>query len=103
MDFRQRFKNLQLRPVRPTQNLFGGLSVVELDPATFQMLGAYRFCGKVSESQKVWVWRSCVRDFADGTITRYERSPSHVTARALGPATYFNREVRQASQMSLGR
>jgi LPS export ABC transporter permease LptF/LPS export ABC transporter permease LptG len=88
----------------PTQNLFGGLSVVELDPATFQMRRrVFATRATWSDSQKVWVLEGgWVRDFADGTITRYERFPVTSLPELSEPPSYFNREVRQASQMSLG-
>ncbi|MGB2624774.1 MAG: LPS export ABC transporter permease LptF [Candidatus Acidiferrum sp.] len=88
----------------PTQNLFGGLNVVELDPATFQMKRRiYASRAEWSDSEKVWVLEGgWVRDFSGGTITRYE--PFRVTSlpELSEPPSYFNREVRQASQMSWG-
>ena len=59
----------------PTQNLFGGLSVIELDPATFQMRRrVFATRAQWSDTEKVWVLESgWVRDFSDGTVTRYER------------------------------
>jgi LPS export ABC transporter permease LptF/LPS export ABC transporter permease LptG len=88
----------------PTQNLFGGLSVVELDPATFQMRRRiFATRATWSDSQKVWVLEGgWVRDFADGTITRYDRFPVTSLPELSEPPSYFNREVRQASQMSWG-
>ncbi|MGH9455791.1 MAG: LptF/LptG family permease, partial [Terriglobia bacterium] len=88
----------------PTQNLFGGLSVVELDPVTFQMKRRiFATRARWSDSEKVWVLEGgWVRDFSGGTITRYE--PFQVTSlpELSEPPSYFNREVRQASQMSWG-
>jgi len=88
----------------PAQTLFGGLSVVELDPATFQMRRrVFASRAKWSDTQKVWILEGgWVRDFSDGTITRYERFPVTSLPELSEPPTYFNREVRQASQMSLG-
>jgi LPS export ABC transporter permease LptF/LPS export ABC transporter permease LptG len=88
----------------PAQNLFGGLSVVELDPATFQMRRRiFATRATWSDSQKVWVLEGgWVRDFADGTIARYERFPVTSLPELSEPPSYFNREVRQASQMSWG-
>jgi LPS export ABC transporter permease LptF/LPS export ABC transporter permease LptG len=88
----------------PTQNLFGGLSVVELDPATFQMRRrVFATRATWSDSQKVWVLEGgWVRDFADGAITHYQRFPVTSLPELSEPPSYFNREVRQASQMSLG-
>src|SRR5713226_4533673 len=87
----------------PPQNLFGGLSVLEIDPATFQL--RRRVCAtraRWSESQKVWVLEGgWVRDFSDGTIVRYDQLPPVTSLPELTePPGYFNREVRQAFQMS---
>lgn len=59
----------------PAQNLFGGLSVVELDPTTFQMKRRiFATRAQWSDSEKVWVLEGgWVRDFAGGAITRYDR------------------------------
>ncbi len=86
----------------PAQNLFGGLSVVEIDPATFQMRRrVFASRAQWSDTQKVWVLEGgWVRDFSDGTITRYERFPVTSLPELSEPPSYFNREVRQASQMS---
>jgi LPS export ABC transporter permease LptG len=87
----------------PTQNLFGGLTVLELDPATFQVRRRiFASRARWSESQRVWVLEgSWVRDFADGTIVRYERMPPVTSLPEITePPSYFNREVRQAFQMS---
>jgi len=62
----------------PTQNFFGGLTVLEIDPATFQVqrrvfASRARWCGDA----KVWVLEGgWVRDFSDGAIVRYERLPA---------------------------
>jgi LPS export ABC transporter permease LptG len=88
----------------PAQNLFGGLSVVELDTATFQMKRrVFATRAQWSNSEKVWVLEGgWVRDFSGGTITRYERFPVTSLPELSEPPSYFNREVRQASQMSWG-
>jgi LPS export ABC transporter permease LptF/LPS export ABC transporter permease LptG len=86
----------------PAENLFGGLSVVELDPATFQVrrrIFANR--ARWSESQKLWVLESgWVRDFSEGRITRYERFSATALPELKEPPSYFNREIRQAFQLS---
>ena len=87
----------------PTQNLFGGLTVLEIDPLTFQVRRrVFASRARWSESQKVWVLEgSWVRDFVDGAIVRYERLPAVISLPELTePPAYFNREVRQAFQMS---
>lgn len=87
----------------PAQNLFGGLSVIEIDP-TFQIRrSVFATRATWSDSQKLWVLEGgWVRDFADGAITRYDRFPVTSLPELSEPPTYFHREVRQASQMSLG-
>jgi LPS export ABC transporter permease LptG len=87
----------------PNQNLFGGLTVLEIDTSDFQ-LRRHIFASRArwSESQKVWVLEGgWVRDFSDGTIVRYDRLPPVTSLPELTePPSYFNREVRQAFQMS---
>src|SRR5580704_1981354 len=87
----------------PKQNLFGGLTVLEIDPATFQVRRRiFASRARWLETPKAWVLEgSWVRDFADGTIVRYERLPPVTSLPELTePPSYFNREVRQAFQMS---
>ena len=87
----------------PAQNLFGGLTVLEIDPADFQLRRRiFASRARWSESQKVWVLEGgWVRDFSDGAIARYERLPPITSLPELTePPSYFNREVRQAFQMS---
>ena len=87
----------------PKQNLFGGLSVLEIDPADFQIRRRiFASRARWSESQKVWVLEGgWVRDFSDGTIVRYDRLPPITSFPELTePPSYFNREVLQAFQMS---
>jgi len=86
----------------PKEKLFGGLTVIELDPATYQMkrrVFATRARWLVSEN--TWALESgWVRDFANGTVTRF--APFTVTSlpELIEPPSYFNREVVQAFQMS---
>jgi len=87
----------------PSQNLFGGLSVLEIDSNDFQLRRRiFASRARWSDSQKVWVLEGgWVRDFSDGTIVRYERLPPVTSLPELTePPSYFNREVRQAFQMS---
>lgn len=88
----------------PAQNLFGGLSVVELEPETFQMKRRiFASRAQWSDSEKAWVLEGgWVRDFSGGTITRYDRFTVTSLPELSEPPSYFNREVRQASQMSWG-
>lgn len=86
-----------------TQNLFGGLTVIELDPTTFEMrrrIFATRARWLLPE--KTWVLESgWVRDFNGGQVTRY--APFSVTTlpELVEAPSYFNREVIQAIQMNL--
>ncbi|MGB6959275.1 MAG: LPS export ABC transporter permease LptF [Candidatus Acidiferrum sp.] len=88
----------------PAENLFGGLSVVELDPSTFQMKRRiFATRAQWSDSEKVWVLEGgWVRDFSGGAITRYDRFTVTSLPELSEPPSYFNREVRQASQMKWG-
>lgn len=85
-----------------TQNLFGGLTVLELDPASFQVRRrVFATRARWSDSQKLWVLESgWVRDFADGKVTQYERFRVKDLAELTEPPSYFNREVLPAFQMS---
>ncbi|HYL62233.1 MAG TPA: LPS export ABC transporter permease LptF [Candidatus Methylomirabilis sp.] len=85
------------------QNFFGGLSVVELDPHTFEIRRrVFASRARWSDSQKVWVLEGgWVRDFSGGTITRYDQFAATSLPELSEPPSYFNREVRQASQMNL--
>jgi LPS export ABC transporter permease LptF/LPS export ABC transporter permease LptG len=86
----------------PKEKLFGGLSIIELDPATFQMRRrVFATRAEWLDTENTWVLESgWVRDFFDGTVTRYE--PFKVTSlpELTEPPSYFNREVIQAFQMS---
>ena len=77
--------------------------MLEIDPATFQVRRRiFASRARWSATQKVWgLEGSWVRDFADGTIVHYERLPAVISLPELTePPSYFNREVRQAFQMS---
>ena len=85
-----------------TQKLFGGLSVIELDPVTFQMKRRI-FANRAQwlDNEKTWALESgWIRDFSDGTVVNY--APFKVTSlpELVEPPSYFNREVIQAFQMS---
>jgi LPS export ABC transporter permease LptF/LPS export ABC transporter permease LptG len=86
----------------PTQKLFGGLSVIELDPATFQMKRRV-FANRAQwlDTEQTWVLESgWVRDFSGDSVEKF--TPFKVTTlpELVEPPTYFNREVIQAFQMS---
>lgn len=86
----------------PSQNLFGGLNVVEIDPANFQMRRrVFATRARWSEMQQVWILEGgWVRDFAGGSITSFQQFPATSLPELSEPPKYFIREVRQASQMS---
>jgi len=86
----------------PKEKLFGGLSVIELDPATFQMKRRiFATRAEWLDSENTWVLESgWFRDFSGGAVTRF--TPFKVTSlpELTEPPSYFNREVIQAFQMS---
>jgi LPS export ABC transporter permease LptF/LPS export ABC transporter permease LptG len=87
----------------PKQNLFGGLTVIELDPSTFQMRRrVFATRAQWIDTENTWALESgWVREFADGVVTSY--TPFKLTSlpELVEPPTYFNREVIQATQMNL--
>jgi LPS export ABC transporter permease LptF/LPS export ABC transporter permease LptG len=87
-----------------TQSLFGGLSVLEIDPGTFQIRRRV-FASRAhwSEAQNLWILESgWIRDFSDGTVKHYERFNVKDLPELTEPPSYFHREVRQAFQMTWG-
>jgi LPS export ABC transporter permease LptF/LPS export ABC transporter permease LptG len=86
----------------PKQNLFGGLNVVELDPANFQMRRrVFASRARWSESQKTWVLEGgWVREFSDGTIVGFRPFTVSYLSELTEPPSYFNREVLPAFQLS---
>jgi LPS export ABC transporter permease LptF/LPS export ABC transporter permease LptG len=86
-----------------TQKLFGGLSVIELDPLTFQMKRrVFATRAQWLDNEKAWALESgWIRDFnVAGSVENY--APFKVTSlpELVEPPSYFNREVIQAFQMS---
>ncbi len=86
----------------PAQNLFGGLSVLELDPATFHVKRrVYAARARWSDSQSSWILENgWVRDFADGKIAQYSPFGATTLPELREPPSYFNRQVLPAFQMS---
>jgi len=86
----------------PAQQLFGGLTVVELDPVTFHIRRrVFAKQARWLDAEKTWVLESgWVRDFSDGRVDRY--APFKVTTlpELTETPSYFNREVLQAFQLS---
>jgi LPS export ABC transporter permease LptF/LPS export ABC transporter permease LptG len=86
----------------PTQNLFGGLTVLEIDPATFEMRRrVFASRARWSASQKLWLLESgWVREFSGGAMVRYDRFNVKDLPELTESPSYFNREVLPAIQMS---
>jgi LPS export ABC transporter permease LptF/LPS export ABC transporter permease LptG len=84
------------------RSLFGGLNVIELDPATFQMRRrVYANRAVWDPAQKSWELESgWVRDFSGGAVESYLPFRSYRLAELTEPPSYFNREVRQSYQMN---
>jgi LPS export ABC transporter permease LptF/LPS export ABC transporter permease LptG len=85
------------------RQLFGGLNVFELDPATFQMRRRiYAARATWDPTENVWILTGgWVRDFgADGRVERYEPFKATSLAELVEPPGYFRREVRQYYQMN---
>jgi LPS export ABC transporter permease LptF/LPS export ABC transporter permease LptG len=88
----------------PEQNLFGGLSVLELDPASFHLRRRiFATRARWSEAPHVWVLENgWIRDFSNGSVKKFETFAAAAPPELSEPPSYFNREVRQAFQMNIG-
>ena len=88
----------------PQHSLFAGLSIFEMDPATFQLRKRAFFSrAKYEESLGAWVLEDgWVRNFEEGRVVSY--APYRLTElpEFTEPPSYFNREVRAYTQMSWG-
>jgi len=86
----------------PNNNIFAGLTVIELEPGTFHVKRrVFANRARWSDSQNTWVLESgWVRDFRDGTTEKYQKFTATTLNELTEPPTYFNREVRQAFQLS---
>ena len=82
--------------------LFGGLNVFELDPATFEIRRrVYAARAHWDGQQGVWILESgWIRDFDHGQVTRYTPFLANALNELSEPPSYFNREVRQSYQMT---
>lgn len=87
----------------PDRQLFGGLNVFELDPATFQIRRRI-FASRASwePTENAWVLTGgWVRDFdAAGNVLRYDPFTATSMPELTEPPSYFRREVRQYYQMN---
>jgi LPS export ABC transporter permease LptF/LPS export ABC transporter permease LptG len=86
----------------PGQNLFGGLTVLEVDPVSFEIRRRiFAARAQWSQPQKLWLLESgWLREFSDGKIVRYERFNVKDLPELTEPPSYFNREVLPAIQMN---
>jgi LPS export ABC transporter permease LptF/LPS export ABC transporter permease LptG len=85
------------------RQLFGGLNVFELDPATFQIRRRiYAARATWEPTENAWVLTGgWVRDFdADGHVLRYDPFTATSLPELTEPPSYFRREVRQYYQMN---
>jgi LPS export ABC transporter permease LptF/LPS export ABC transporter permease LptG len=86
----------------PDNNLFAGLTVVELEPGTFHVKRRV-FASRAawSASQNTWLLEGgWVRDFTDGRVENYQKFAATALPELTEPPSYFNREVLQAFQLS---
>jgi LPS export ABC transporter permease LptF/LPS export ABC transporter permease LptG len=86
----------------PDHELFGGLNVFELDPATFEIRRRiYAARAHWDSHQGLWILESgWIRDFNHGQLTRYTPFLANALNEINEPPSYFNREVRQSYQMT---
>lgn len=86
----------------PDRNLFGGLNVFEINPATFQLRRRiYASRATWEPSLGAWVLENgWLRDFSGATITRYSSFRVASLQELSEPPSYFKREVFQYYQMN---
>jgi LPS export ABC transporter permease LptF/LPS export ABC transporter permease LptG len=86
----------------PDRELFGGLNVFELNPATFEIRRRiYAARAHWDPRQGLWILESgWIRDFDRGQMTRYTPFLANALNELSEPPSYFNREVRQSYQMT---
>ncbi len=86
------------------QNRFGGISIFEFDPKTFELTKrVYAARAHWSETLQKWVFeQGWVRQFRGTAIESYEPFSADVrTFAELGePPSYFKKEVKQSSEMN---
>jgi len=88
----------------PDRNVFGGLTVLELQPQDFQLRRRV-FAARASWEQIAGRWRledGWVRDFQGPAVTSYVPFQATVLAELTERPAYFKREVKQYYQMSWG-
>ena len=86
----------------PDHQLFGGLNVFELNPATFEVRRRiYAARGHWDAQQRIWILESgWIRDFDHGHVVRFAPFLANALSELNEPPSYFNREVRQYYQMT---
>jgi LPS export ABC transporter permease LptG len=86
----------------PDRQLFGGLNVFELDPATFEIRRRiYAARAHWDTQQNIWILESgWVREFDHGHVSRFAPFMATAMQELNEPPSYFNREVRQSYQMT---
>ena len=86
----------------PDKKFFGQLNVLELDPGSFRLRRRiYATRANWEEAEHHWVLETgWVRDFSGGRISRFEPFAANVLPELTEAPNYFDREVRQAFQMS---
>jgi LPS export ABC transporter permease LptG len=85
------------------RQLFGGLNIFELNPATFEISRRVYAARAVWEpSENTWVLTGgWIREFdAAGNVTRYFPFKAYSLPELTEPPSYFRREVRQYYQMN---
>ncbi len=100
--FGERAKIYNYELFDPDHELFGGLNVFELDPATFEIRRrVYAARAHWDSQQSVWILESgWIRDFDHGQLVRYTPFLADALNELSEPPSYFNREVRQSYQMT---
>ncbi len=83
-------------------DLFGGLSVFELDPDTFQLRRRiFASRARWEPSLNAWVLEAgWIRDFEHGKVKSYVPFKATSLPELVEPPSYFKREVRQSYQMN---
>jgi LPS export ABC transporter permease LptF/LPS export ABC transporter permease LptG len=86
----------------PDHELFGGLNVFELNPATFEIKRRiYAARAHWDGQQGLWILESgWIREFDHGQLVRYTPFMADALNELSEPPSYFNREVRQSYQMT---
>jgi LPS export ABC transporter permease LptF/LPS export ABC transporter permease LptG len=87
----------------PDRQLFGGLSVFELEPSTFQIRRRIFATRAIWEpTENAWILTGgWVRDFgSDGRVVHYDPFTAASLPELTEPPGYFRREVRQYYQMN---